>query len=161
MSTEVEVLTWPDGTVCDVASVEEWTEVARSVAHPGTEDGPHPLDDGKIRTPDQVIDALLEVSRWAARMVLIIENAEMLRRQASAALKESRAQAVIDTAGFPTREQASRVTLAVTVEQAAFDRATVAFEKARRVGNLLSDFTSRLQTVSRQVELTYRIGAGS
>lgn len=146
--TEVEVLTWPNGEVVDVDSVEAYTEDARMVAHP--------LDEAGIRTPDWVIASLADVSRWAARMVLIIENAETLKRQASAALADARAQAVLDTAQFPAREQASRVRLATVTEREAYDRAVVAFEKARRVGNLLADYTGRLQSIGKQIELTYR-----
>lgn len=148
-----EVLTWPTGEVVDVESVEAYTEDARRVAHP--------LDDGSIRTPDWVIEALADVSRWAARMVLVIENAEALKRDASAELADARAQAVLDTAEFPAREQSSRVRLATVEQRKAYDRAVVAFEKARRVGNLLSDYSSRVQSIKNMVELTYRHGSAS
>lgn len=141
---------WPNGEPVDVESVEAYTEEARNVAHP--------LDDGSIRTPDWVIESLADVSRWAARMVLIIENAEALKRLRSGDLADAKAQAVIDTAGYPAREQASRVRLLVNDQQRAFDRVTIAFEKARRVGNLLKDYTGRLQSIGRQVELTFRLG---
>ncbi|GAA3948169.1 hypothetical protein [Microbacterium soli] len=146
-------MTWPNGEVVDVESIEAYAEEARLVAHP--------LDDGTIRTPDWVIASLADVSRWASRMVLIIENAETLKRQASADLADARAQAVLDAAGFPVREQASRVRLATMEQRKAYDRAVVAFEKARRVGNLLSDYTGRVQSIGKQVELTYRHGGVS
>lgn len=144
------VLHWPDGTLVDYESLEAFTEEARMVAHP--------LDDKVIRTPDWIIDALADVSRWASRMVVIIATAEELKRQASADLADARAQAVVDTASHPAREQASRVRLATVEQRKTYDRAVVAFEKARRVGNLLSDYTSRLQSMAKQVELTYRHG---
>lgn len=150
---QVEVMTWPDGSVVDFESLAYWTEEARAVAHP--------LDDSKIRTPEWVIDNLADVSRWAARMITIIAAAEELKRQASADLADARAQAVLEVAEFPSREQASRVRLATVEQRKAYDRAVVAFEKARRVGNLLSDYTSRLQTMAKHVELTYRLGGAS
>lgn len=153
MTDEVEVYTWPDGTVVDFDSLELYTEEARSVAHP--------LDDSTIRTPEWVVETLLDVSRWHARMPIITAAAEELKRQASAELAEAKAYAVIEAAKFPAREQPSRVRLATLAEHRAYDRAVVAFEKARRVGNLLSDYTSRLQTMAKHIELTYRIGAGS
>lgn len=148
-----EVMTWPNGEVVDVDSIEAYAEEARMVAHP--------LDENSIRTPDWVIASLADVSRWAARMVLIIENAETLKRLASAELADARAQAVLDTAEFPAREQSSRVRLATVEQRQAYDRAVVAFEKARRVGNLLSDYTGRVQSIGKQVELTYRHGGVS
>lgn len=153
MSTEVEVYTWPDGTVVDLASVEKYTEEARAVAHP--------LDTNTIRTPEWVVQSLLEVSVWHARTPLITAAAEELKRQASAQLAEAKARAVIATAEYPAREQSSRVRLATLAEHAAYDRAVVAFEKARRVGNVLAEYTSRLQTMAKHIELTYRIGSGS
>lgn len=154
MSTELGQLpTWPDGSVVDFESLEKYTEEAREVAHP--------LDTTTVRTPEWVVQSLLEVSIWHARMPLITAAAEELKRLASAELAEAKAQAVIDTAGFPAREQASRVRIATAEKHRAYDRAVVAFEKARRVGNLLSDYTSRLQTMARHVELSYRIGVGS
>jgi hypothetical protein len=146
-------MTWPNGEVVDVDSIEAYAEEARMVAHP--------LDENSIRTPDWVIASLADVSRWAARMVLIIENAEALKRFASSDLAEAKARAVIEAAEFPAREQSSRVTLAVVEQRRAYDRAVVAFEKARRVGNLLSDYTGRVQSIGKQVELTYRHGGGS
>lgn len=143
-------LLWPNGEVVDVESIEAYTEEARVVAHP--------LDDGQIRTPDWVIGALADASRWAARMVLIIENAETLKRYASSDLADAKATAVLDTRGFPAREQASRVRLATLEERKAYDRSVVAFEKARRVGNLLANYTSALQSIGKQVELTYKFG---
>lgn len=147
-----DVLVWEDGSLIDVDTLEAFTEEARLVAHP--------LDSKSIRTPDSVIHDLDDASRWAARMVAIIATAEELKRQASGELGDAKAQAVIDMAGYPVREQPSRVRLATVEQRKAYDRAVVAFEKARRVGNLLSDFTSRLQTIGRQVELTFRIGGG-
>jgi hypothetical protein len=141
-------LTWPNGELVDVESIEGYTEDARLVAHP--------LDDRTIRTPDWVIHELAEVSRWAARMVKVIAMAEALKRETKAELDEKRAQAVLDVAEYPTREHAARVTLAVVEERLAYDRASVAFEKARRVGNLLADHSGRVQSIGKQVELTYR-----
>ncbi|WP_295103156.1 hypothetical protein [uncultured Microbacterium sp.] len=145
-----DVLVWEDGTLIDADSLDAYTEEARMIAHP--------LDSASIRTPDWVIDALNDASRWAARMVAIIATAEEIKRQKSGEYQDARAQAVIDTAGYPAREQASRVRIATVAQRQEYDRAVVAFEKARRVGNLLSDYTSRLQSIGKQIEITYRHG---
>lgn len=149
---EQETLLWPTGEVVDFDSIEAYAEEARNVAHP--------LDERSIRTPDWVIEQLADVSRWAARMVLIIENAETLKRLASSDLADAKADAVIAAAEFPLRERASRVRIATREQHRTYDRAVIAFEKARRVGNLLSDYTSRLQSIGKQVEITYRHGGG-
>lgn len=153
MSAEVEVHTWPDGTTVDLESIERFTEEARTVAHP--------LDESTIRTPEWVVQSLLAVSVWHARMPIVSEAAETLKRDAARALSDAKDQALIDVAGYPERERGARVRLATRAEREAYDRAVVAFEKARRVGNLLVDYTSRLQTIAKHVELGYRIGAGS
>ena len=145
-----DVLVWEDGTLIDVETLDAFAEEARMVAHP--------LDGSGIRTPDSVIRDLDEASRWAARMVAIIATAEEIKRQKSGEYQDARAQAVIDTASYPAREQPSRVRLAKVAERQAYDRAVVVFEKARRVGNLLSDYTSRMQTIGKQVLATYQHG---
>lgn len=147
-----DVLTWPDGTTVDFESIEKFTEEARLVAHP--------LDTSTVRTPEWVVSSLLEVSVWHARMPLVTAAAEELKKQASRELSDAKDQAVLDMAGYPTREQGPRVRLATSEQRKAYDRAMVAFEKARRVGNLLSDYTSRLQTMAKHIELTYRFGGG-
>lgn len=123
-----DVLVWEDGTLIDVDTLDAFTEEARMVAHP--------LDGNGIRTPDSVIRDLDDASRWAARMVAIIATAEELKRKASGELGDAKANAVLAVAKYPVREQPSRVRLATITEREAYDRAVVAFEKARRVGNL-------------------------
>lgn len=145
-----DVLVWEDGTLIDVDTLDAFAEEARMVAHP--------LDGSGIRTPDSVIRDLDDASRWASRMVAIIATAEEIKRQKSGDYQDARAQAVLDTAGFPVREQPSRVRLATVDARKEYDRAVVVFEKARRVGNLLSDYTTRLQSIGKQVEVTYRHG---
>lgn len=147
------VTTWPDGTVVDFDSIERFTEEARAVAHP--------LDTSTVRTPEWVVQSLLEVSIWHARMPLVTAAAEEMKKKAARELQDAKDDAVLSTAGFPVREQGSRVRIATREQRKAYDRAMVAFEKSRRVGNLLSDYTSRLQTMAKHVELTYRIGASS
>lgn len=151
-SAAEESLVWPTGEYVDVESIEGYTEDARVVAHP--------LDDSTIRTPDWVIEQLAEVSRWAARMVKVIAMAEAFKKEKKAELDEARAQAVLDTAAYPSREQASRVLLTTRNERKAYDRASVAFEEARRVGNLLVSHSGRVQSIGKQVELTYRAETG-
>lgn len=152
VESEVEPLTWPGGALVDVESIEGYTEEARVVAHP--------LDDSTIRTPDWVIGQLADVSRWASRMVKVIAMAEAFKRETKADLDDARAQAVLETAGYPVREQPSRVTLLTREQRKAYDRASVAFEEARRVGNLLAGHSGRVQSIGRQVELTYRAELG-
>ncbi|WP_323985925.1 hypothetical protein [Microbacterium plantarum] len=145
---EDQSLVWPNGEMVTVESVEGYTEDARVVAHP--------LDDAQILTPDWVISQLTDVSRWAARMPKLTAKAEALKKDRKRELDAKRAQAVLDVAKYPVREHSARVTLAIAEERRAYDRAAVAFEEARRVGNLLSDYTSRLQSIGKQVELVYR-----
>jgi hypothetical protein len=147
-----ETLVWPNGELVDIESIEGYAEDARMVAHP--------LDDNQIRTPDWVIEQLADTSRWASRMVKVIRMAEALKQERKDDLDDLRAKAVIDVAGYPAREQASRVLIATKDARRAYHRAQVAFEEARRVGNLLVTYSSRLQSIGRQVELTYRHGGG-
>ncbi len=148
---EVEPLTWPTGEPVDIESIEGYTSDARSVAHP--------LDTNDVLTPDEVVRQLNEVSRWAERMVVVIKKAQAHMRLCSAERDEARAQAVIDVARFPERERSARVVLATKDERRMYDAAVVAYEEARRVGNLLKDHSMRLQSIGKLVGLTYQHGA--
>lgn len=150
MSDEVERLVWPTGEPVDVASIEGYTQDARAAVHP--------LDESSILTPDELVRQLAEVARWASRMTTVIKNAEAHKRLAAAERDEARAQAVLDVAGNPVREHSARVTLAIAEQRRIYDAAVVAFEEARRVGNLLSDHSSRLQSMAKLVRVTYEQG---
>lgn len=147
---EVEPLTWPTGEPVDIESIEGYTSDARSVAHP--------LDTHELLTPDEVVRQLNEVSRWAERMVVVIKKAQAHMRLCSAERDEARAQAVLDVAAHPAREHSARVTLATKEERRMYDAAVVAYEEARRVGNLLRDHSMRLQSIGKLVGLTYQNG---
>lgn len=144
-----EILTWPNGELVDVASIEGYAEDARVVAM-------SPLDDGVVRTPDWVMGELAAVSRHAARMVHVIHQAEALKRRAATDLERARAEARVKYSGLPGSQQTAQIVLAVVEQKQAYDDAVVAFEYARRIGNLLSDYTGRVQSIGKQVELTYR-----
>lgn len=152
MSDELEheepVLTWPDGVLVDVESIEAFAEEARQVAA-------SPLDDGEIRTPDWVIGELSRVSQSAARMVLVIMNAEQFKRRAGTRLARAKASARWSSRRLSAPQQSAQVVMSTTVEQDEYDAAVAAFEYARRVGNLLKDYTGRVQSIGKQVELTY------
>jgi hypothetical protein len=157
IATAEEVLTWPNGELVDAESIRAYTDEARVLASAHTEDE----DDGdnEIRTPDWVIQQLADVSRTAGRMTLVILNAETLKRQAATKLERAKAQARWDSRSLPEVQRAARVILDTADEKDEYDLAVAAFEYARRIGNLLKDYTSRVQTIGKQIELTYA-GAG-
>lgn len=148
-----EPLTWPNGVLVDVESIEGYADEARVVAM-------STLEDGEIRTPDWVVSELAQVSTIAARMVLVILNAETLKRRIATKLEKARAEARLEYADLPAAVQSARVVLAVADLKDEYDVAVAAFEYARRTGNLLKDYSSRLQTIGKQVELTYSHGSG-
>ncbi|WP_374978134.1 hypothetical protein ACEYYH_10660 [Microbacterium trichothecenolyticum] len=150
----VEVATWPNGEVVDAASVEAFAEESRLVAAAL-------FEDDQIRTPDWVITELALVSRHASRMVKVIMNAETLKRQAATKLARAKAQARLDHAKLPSTQQTAQIVLATVEEQDEYDVAVAAFEYARRIGNLLSDYTGRVQSIGKQVELTYSTTPGT
>lgn len=144
---EVEPLLWPTGEPVDIESIEGYTQDARAAVHP--------LDDSSILTPDELVRQLADVSRWASRMTTVIKNAEAHKRLSAAEKDEARARAVLEVGQYPAREQSARISLAIAPERRTYDAAVVAFEEARRVGNMLSDHSSRLQSMAKLVRLTY------
>lgn len=144
---EMEPLLWPTGEPVDIESIEGYTQDARAAVHP--------LDDSSILTPDELVRQLAEVSRWASRMTTVIKNAEAHKRLSAAEKDEARARAVLEVGEYPAREQSARISLAIATERRTYDAAVVAFEEARRVGNMLSDHSSRLQSMAKLVRLTY------
>lgn len=149
-----EVLTWPNGEVVDVQSIEAYAEDARRVADSS-------LHAEAIRTPDWVIDELATVSKEAAKMLVVILNAETHKRRCATKLERAKAESRWKHRELPAAQIASRVVLDTKAEKDEYDLAVAAFEFARRVGNLLKDYTSRVQTIGKQVEITYRHGSAS
>jgi len=145
---EVELLTWPNGGLVDAQSIEAYADEARALAA-------SPLDEQEIRTPDWVIGELAAVSRHAARMVLVILNAETFKRRAATRLARAKATARVKHQGLPAALATARIVLDTAAEQDEYDTAVAAFEYARRIGNLLKDYTGRVQSIGKQVELTY------
>ncbi|GAA4762360.1 hypothetical protein [Microbacterium gilvum] len=151
--TDDELLVWPNGELVDVASIEAYAEEARVVAS-------HSLDDGTIRTPDWVIGELAKVSKVASKMVVVILRAEEHKRAAATRLERAKARKRVRVAHLPAAQQTAQIVLATQEEKDAYDDAVTAFEYARRIGNLLSDYTGRVQSIGKQVELTYRAETG-
>lgn len=148
-----EVLAWPNGELVDVASIEAYAEDARRVAE-------SPLDDGQIVTPDMVVSELGRVSVHASRLVKVIHLAEAHKRRASTRLNRAKAEARITHGSLPASQQTARIVLDVAALQDEYDDAVTAFEYARRIGNLLSDYTGRVQSIGKQVELMWRAETG-
>lgn len=144
---------WPGGELVTVDSITAYAEDSRLVAE-------SPLDAGDLRTPDHVIAELELVSKHAARMVRVIHEAEEFKRRAGTSLERARANARRANAGLPAVQQTAAVVLATIAEKDAWDDAVTAFEYARRVGNLMKDYTGRVQSIGKQMELMYTKGAG-
>ncbi|MBS1674097.1 MAG: hypothetical protein JSS74_09055 [Actinobacteria bacterium] len=145
--------TWPGGELVTVDSIEAYAEDARLVAEA-------PLDKGKLLTPDDVVKELEVVSKHAARMVRVIHEAEEFKRRAATRLERAKATARRANAGLPPAQQTAAVVLATVEEKDAWDDAVTAFEYARRVGNLMKDYTGRVQSIGKQMELMYAKGPG-
>ncbi|MDF2554166.1 MAG: hypothetical protein K0R60_61 [Microbacterium sp.] len=143
-----EVLVWPNGDPVDVESIEGYADDARLLASSA-------LEDGEIRTPDWCIAELAAVSGMAARMTLVILKAEAFKRQAASRLNRAKAAARLKYSNLPGPQQTAHIVLDTTALQDEYDVAIAAFEYSRRMGNLLSDYTSRVQTMAKQIELTW------
>lgn len=149
-----EMLVWPNGDEVTTASIEAYAEDSRRVADTS-------LHAEAIRTPDWVIDELATVSTHAAKMLVVILNAETHKRRCATKLERAKANARWEHRNLPATLVPARVVLDTTAEKDEYDLAVAAFEFARRVGNLLKDYTSRVQTIGKQVEITYRHGGAS
>jgi hypothetical protein len=142
-------LVWPGGVPVDVETIEGYADEARVLASAVVD------DDGEIRTPDWVIGQLTEASRHAARMTLVILNAETLKRRAATKLERAKAKAKWEHRALPEAQRAAKVVLDTVAEKDEYDLTVAAFEYARRIGNLLKDYTGRVQSIGKQVEITY------
>ncbi len=119
----------------------------------------HPLDTNDVLTPDEVVRQLNEVSRWASGW----SSSSRRRRRTCGCVRRSgtrRARRRCWTSpGTRSGSARARVTLATREERRMYDAAVVAYEEARRVGNLLKEHSMRLQSIGKLVSLTYQHGA--
>lgn len=146
-----DILAWPDGTLVDVDSVRAHADAAQRVAETDPADR-------EIRTPDWALGELARVSFHAARMVVVIAHAEELKRRAATRLERAKATARVTYRQLPVAQQTARIVLATVEEKGEYDDAVVAFEYTRRIGNLLSDYTGRVQSMAKLVGITYQQG---
>lgn len=143
-------IVWPSGEQVTVGSIRANADAAQRVCDAAWE------GDGSLRTPDWVVQELAAVSYHASRMVVVIARAEELKRRAATVLERARARARWENSGMPDKRLAAHVVMVTVEEKEAYDDAVVAFEYARRIGNLLKDYTGRVQSIGKQVELVYR-----
>ncbi|MFT4281219.1 hypothetical protein [Microbacterium sp.] len=144
--TDLDVVTWPNGVVVDAATVLREVDAVRAVCAIAW------IDDSTILTPDQVAAELVQASQAAARHLVVTTVAARLKRATSRALQDKRDD--LTARGVSPLE----VRRQTRDEKRAYDEAAEAAEAARRAGNLLSDHTSRLQSIGNRVDVTYRVG---
>lgn len=143
-------IVWPNGELVSVASIDAWSEHARSTVTPDL------VDDGKVRGPDWVIRELDLVSHLAGQMVVVVKNAGALKRARARVLKRARAEARGRHRTVKGAEQTALVDLDVEDEQAEYDEAVIAEEYARHIADLVADRKSTVQSMGRQVEILFK-----
>ena len=139
----------------DAASANAWSDYVRSKITPIQVDS-------EIRGPDWIIHALDDVAAAAGRMVLVVKEADMIRRTAGRDLAKARAMAQRKAAeeGGRVADKEARVEELTEGEADAADVAEAAYQYARSIARLVEDRKSGVQTMARMVELTYSL-AGS
>ena len=116
-------------------------------------------DDGVVRGPDWIIGELDTVSALAGRMVRVLWDAQVARDTAERASVRAAARALLNAPGSTVGERAAEAALnpdAVAAKEAA-DVADAAYQYARAVSRLVEDRRSAVQTMARQVEITYSL----
>lgn len=112
---------------------------------------------GQVKTPDSVVDDL-QWSRWgASRMVRIVRDADETRRALRHVLEQAKARARMATTAKSADQRDAEVVLATEAEQTAYDAAEVAYEYARSTARMAEGNQSAIQTIAKQVEITYRL----
>lgn len=141
--------------ISDAASANAWSEYVRSKITPIHVDS-------EIRGPDWIIHSLDDVAAAAGRMVLVVKEADLIRRTAARELAKARARAQRKAAeeGGRVADKEARVEELTEVEADAADVAEAAYQYARSIARLVEERKSGVQTMARMVELTYSL-AGS
>lgn len=135
--------------------VNAWSEYVRDKITPT-------VIDSEIRTPDWIIHQLDDVAAAAGRMVLVVKEADVIRRSAARALAkaQARAQRTAAAEGGRVADKAARVEELTENEADEADVAEAAYQYARSIARLVEERKSAVQTMARMVELTYQL-AGS
>lgn len=140
--------------ITDAAAVDAWSHYVRDKVTPTP-------DPSEIVTPDQVISELRNLSAAAGRMVLVVRDADVIRREAARTLAKAQAKAQRTAAGEGGRvaDKAARVEELTEAEADAANVADAAYEYARSVARLVDNQKSSVQTIARLVELTYSLAS--
>ena len=138
--------------IVDAPSAVSWSEHVRVRVTP-TE------IDSVVRGPDWVIHELENVSAAAGVMVLVVKDADRVRRAAVRDLAKARARAqeTAKAEGGRVADIAARVEALTEDEADAADVAEAAYEYARSVARLVEGRKSAVQTIGRMVEITYSL----
>jgi len=141
--------------IVDAQSVNAWADYVRDRVTPTP-------DPNEIVTPDMVIQELRNSAAAAGRMVLVVKDADRIRREKARALARAQAAAQRTAAaeGGRVADKAARVIELTENEADEADVADAAYEYARNVSRLVDGQKSAIQTIARMVELTYQL-AGS
>jgi hypothetical protein len=112
---------------------------------------------GQIKAPEDVIQDL-EWSRWgAAQMVAILRDADRARRVFRAQMDRARARARMGSEAKSADMRDAEVIEATSAETDAYDAAEVAYEYARNTARMAESNQTAIQTIAKQVEITYRL----
>jgi hypothetical protein len=142
-------------SIVDPASANAWADHVRKRVTPT-------LEDSEVRGPDYVIAELERISAAAGVMVVVVRDADVVRRDTARVLATARAhaQSVAAAEGGRVADKAAKVELAIAAEAEAADLAEIALEYAKSVARLVESRKSSVQTIGRMVEITYSL-AGS
>ncbi|MFD4957115.1 hypothetical protein [Microbacterium sp. NPDC058389] len=136
------------------ADVDAWADYVRERVTPV-------LDGGFVRDPDWVIYELEKVSGAAAVMVVVVRDADKVRRATARTLAKAKAREAtrLADARVPQVERSARVIAATEDEADADAIARASYDYAKAVAGLVDDRMSAVQTIGKQVLATYSGGA--
>lgn len=141
--------------ITDAAAVDTWSHYVCDRVTPTP-------DPSEIVTPDQVIAELRNLAAAAGRMVMVVRDADVIRRDAGRVLAKAkaRAQRTASEEGGRVADKEARVEELTEDEADAAGVADAAYEYARSVARLVDSQKSAVQTIARLVELQMSL-AGS
>jgi hypothetical protein len=135
----------------DPAQIEKWTDWVAARA------GQKPPESGQIKTPDSIIADLELMGHLAAQNVRILREGDKTRRAARRLHARARLVAVKAATGKDADTRKLEAEVATEAEWEAADNAEIAYEYAKSVAELVRSRTSAVQTMAKQVELTFQL----
>lgn len=116
-----------------------------------------PVEDGQVKTPDDIIRELEQLKYLAGLNTLVLRDAAKARKANRKRAILARALASKQATGKDAKTRELQIEVMAAEQIEALENSEIAYDYAKSVAQLVYENKSSVQTQAKQVELTYQL----